>query len=41
MAKELRELARKADLDFLGYLLAMVEAEANTFARKAKAGQEL
>lgn len=36
MAKELKVLADKADLDFLAYLLAMVENEAANSVRGLK-----
>ncbi|MBZ0228861.1 MAG: hypothetical protein K8F58_10490 [Bauldia sp.] len=36
MAKELKGLADKADLDFLAYLLAMVENEAASAGRGPK-----
>ena len=34
LAKELRELARQADLGFLAYLLSMVEEDATDTARR-------
>jgi hypothetical protein len=34
LAKELREMAKKADLGFLAYLLAMVEEDATDTARR-------
>jgi len=38
MARELRELAARDGLDFLAYLLAMVEGEAAASGRKPKGG---
>lgn len=38
MARELKGLASKADLDFLAYLLAMVENEAGAAVRRVKGG---
>lgn len=38
MAKELRALAAKANLNFLAYLLAMVEDDAHALIRKLTEG---
>jgi hypothetical protein len=38
ISRELRELARSTDLDFLAYLLAMVEEDAAEIARRQREG---
>jgi hypothetical protein len=40
LARDLREMAKRADLGFLAYLLAMVEDEAETTASRAPRGKE-